>query len=147
MSATGFPTLDSSVQKVHEWIKDFSEEVGGLDKHNALRGLAAGLQALRDRLPVELSAHLAAQLPLVLKGFYYDGWRPAEAVRHIRQQDDYLETVIDALADPALTPRAREIVQGVFAVLDRHVSPGEMDKVWNALPESLRRLWPGGPLN
>lgn len=147
MSATGFSSLDSSVQKMHEWIKDFSEEVGGLDKQNALRGLAAGLQTLRDRLPVELSAHLAAQLPLVLKGFYYDGWRPADAPRHIRQQDDYLETVTDALTDPALAPRAREIVQGVFAVLDRHVSPGEMDKVWNALPESLRRLWPGGPLD
>lgn len=34
------------------------------------------LHALRDRLDANVAAHLAAQMPILLKGVFYDGWDP-----------------------------------------------------------------------
>jgi uncharacterized protein (DUF2267 family) len=43
-------------------------------KNSAYQALRGTLHALRDRLPKEEAVQLAAQLPLLIKGMYYDGW-------------------------------------------------------------------------
>jgi uncharacterized protein (DUF2267 family) len=37
------------------------------------------LYTLRNRLPVDEAAHLAAQLPKLLRGVYREGWRPRKS--------------------------------------------------------------------
>ncbi|AKB78938.1 hypothetical protein MSHOH_2455 [Methanosarcina horonobensis HB-1 = JCM 15518] len=45
-------------------------------KDRADQALRATLHTLRDRLTIEEIVQLAAQLPLPIKGMYYDGWIP-----------------------------------------------------------------------
>lgn len=75
MSGTGFRVFDSTVQKTNVVLRAIEEAYGWpadrrIQSYTALRAV---LHALRDRLPVEESADVAARLPMLLRGLYYDG--------------------------------------------------------------------------
>ena len=69
--------LDRSVEKANIWINDVATELGTTDRHEAYRALRAFLHVLRDRLPVAETAQLSSQLPLLVRGVFYENWRPA----------------------------------------------------------------------
>jgi uncharacterized protein (DUF2267 family) len=142
MSQPGLEALETSFQKTHEWIAEVSE-AANVDKATAYKALRAILHGLRDRLPVMESVHLAAQLPLLLRGVYYEGWMP-EAVPIKYSRAGFLHEIAPHLSTKhALDPA--EICGVVFMVLNRRLSPGEITKVRGILPEDLRSLWPEPP--
>jgi len=69
--------IDRSVEKTHIWLGDLAEELGSEDRQYAYRVLRAFLHALRDHLPVDEAASLAAQLPIFIRGVFYEGWDPS----------------------------------------------------------------------
>src|SRR5437660_8548857 len=108
----------------------------------SLTGLRATLHALRDRLPIEETAELAAQLPMLVRGFYYEGWDPTGKPVRERSLEGFLAGVAVELpidADPEPVARA------VFALLARRVSDGEIQDVKGVLPTAIRQLWPAAP--
>src|SRR3954451_20389231 len=76
MSATGFDVFDKTLQTTHIWLDELMEELGS-DRQVAWHVLGAVLRAIRDRIPMELAAHLGSQLPILVRGTYYDQWQPA----------------------------------------------------------------------
>src|SRR5687767_3740750 len=82
-------TFDEAVQKADLWVKDMSAAIGTHDRHRGHQALRAGLHALRDRLPPEEAVQLGAQLPLVVRGLYYEGWKPTQTPRKARDVDDF----------------------------------------------------------
>src|SRR5205823_14042440 len=94
MSATGLEVLDKSLQTTNIWLKEIMEAVGP-DRHVAWRVLGAVLHALRDRLAVEQVAHLGAELPIVIRGLYYDQWHPAGKPEKERRADEFVARVND----------------------------------------------------
>ncbi|GLQ55509.1 hypothetical protein GCM10010862_27680 [Devosia nitrariae] len=103
--------------------------------------LSAVLHTVRDRLPTDLSAHLGAQLPLLVRGTYYDQFQPSKQPVRSRTLDEFLEQVEQELKfiRPVNTVEA---TRTVFKVLSHYVDPGEVRKVRAALPEQVRDLWP-----
>ena len=78
MSDIDDPTIiERSVEKAHVWLKELAEELGGKDRRYAYRALRGVLHTLRDGLPVEVAAKLAAQLPTLIRGVYYEDWEPS----------------------------------------------------------------------
>jgi uncharacterized protein (DUF2267 family) len=77
MSATGVTSLDHSVHETNVWLRDVQEEIHLETRQEAYNALRAVLHTLRDRLPSEVAIKLAAQLPLLLRGIYYEGWHAA----------------------------------------------------------------------
>lgn len=75
MSTTGLPVFDTTVQETNLWLKAIMEGLHTDDRHLAYLALKATLHALRDRIGPENSVHLAAQLPMLVRGLYYEGWR------------------------------------------------------------------------
>ena len=140
MSAVGLEALDHTVQVTHVWINDLDERLGWENKPRAYRLLKAVLHALRDWLQINESAHFAAQLPELLRGVYYEQWRPALAPVKKRSKADFLARVEDSFkADPIDNPG--QAVLAVFQLLKK-ITRGEIEKVRHALPEELRDLWP-----
>ena len=139
MSA-GLEALDHTLQITHVWINDLEERLGWENKPRAYRLLKAVLHALRDWLQINESAHFAAQLPELLRGVYYEQWRPALAPVKKRSKADFLARVEDSFkADPIDNPG--QAVLAVFQLLKK-ITRGEIEKVRHALPEELRDLWP-----
>lgn len=141
MSATGLPVFDKSIQTTNIWLDEIMDDLGP-DRQNAYHVLRAVLHALRDRLTPEEMAHLGAQLPLVVRGIYYDEWRPSDQPSRQRHADEFLATVEEGLS--TIRPvNVRQAVGTVFKVLEHHVTPGEIDDVKHMLPADIRALWPG----
>lgn len=138
MSTTGVHAFDHVLHTSVEMLNDLSEQLGWNDRDKAYRAFRSVMQALRDRLEVNAVAHLGAQLPLLLRGVYYENWHPAgkplkehkaEFLAHVEKD---FESEID---------EPEQICRGVFTTLKKHVSRGEIDKVKACLPEDLRQLW------
>jgi uncharacterized protein (DUF2267 family) len=78
MSTTNIEVFDTTVQKTNEWLRDISRELGDENRRHAYLALRGTLHAIRDFLPIEESAHLSAQLPLLVRGIYFEGWNPSD---------------------------------------------------------------------
>lgn len=142
MSANGLEVFDRTLHTTNTWLKEIMEEVGP-DRHVAWHALGAVLHALRDRLPINDAAHLGAQLPLLVRGLYYDQWHPAGKPEKIRHQEDFLARVGEGLADTRPIG-AKDAACAVFKVVSRHIDRGECEKVERVLPKEIRMLWPDG---
>lgn len=126
-------------QQANVWVKDMMDELGTDDPRRALACLRAGLQALRDRLTVEECADLAAQLPLVIRGMYFEGWRPTGKPIKARKREEFLGMVASHYGRPdEVEPEV--IARATFRVLGRHVSVGELADVVLSLPDEITSL-------
>lgn len=141
MSAMGLEIFDRTLQTTHIWLDDLMQSLGWSDRHRAWHALRAVLQSLRDHLPVNDVAHLSAQLPLLVRGVFFEGWTPARTPLKERSGEQFLAHVNDAFLFD-VEADARQIVAAVCRVLDKHVSAGEIDKVRHSLPAGIRSLWP-----
>jgi uncharacterized protein (DUF2267 family) len=140
MSQTGIAAFDSTIQTTNTWLNELMEQVAWLDRHRAYRALGAVLHTLRDRLTVESVTALGAQLPLLIRGMYYEGWHPHGKPLKQRKREEFLAHIRMALHDdPMIDPE--EAARAVFQVLAKHVTAGEIDSVKSALPHEIRALW------
>lgn len=140
MSDTDDPTIiERSVEKAHVWLAEIGGELGG-DRHYAYRAMRAVLHALRDRLPVETAAKLAAQMPTLIRGIYYEDWVPSRTPLPIHDVDAFLQRVA-AEGRMAGETEASHAVSAVTKVLREHVSAGEIDEVLAVLPDPLKGLF------
>jgi uncharacterized protein (DUF2267 family) len=140
MSSPGLESIDHTVQLTHVWINDLDKALRWNDRARSYRLLKSVLHALRDWLPVNESADLAAQLPTLVRGIYYDQWRPATTPVKERSKASFLARVDrdffnDPLQDVAFA------VGAVFQLLSEKVTAGEIADVRQALPADLRALW------
>jgi len=139
MSQQGIQVLDTTLQKTHEWISAVAEHAH-LEKNDAYKALRAVLQTLRDRLTIELSAHLSSQLPMLIRGLFFEGWAPAKVPIKMNQAE-FLEAISEKIVSDRFIDPAR-ITRDVLATLSQFIAPGEVQKIKHSLPQDLQELWP-----
>jgi uncharacterized protein (DUF2267 family) len=141
MTNAGLDVFDTTLQKTNAWLDDVMAELHTDDRKQAYRVLRDVLHALRDRLTVAEAAHLGAQLPMLLRGLWYESWSPSRM-----PTDDDLETFLarvrEKLSDRPGVPDPERHARAVFAVISRRVDHGELADVTHLLPEDIRALWP-----
>jgi len=141
MPTTHDPSIvGRSVEAARRWFDDLAAELGTDDPQYAARALRAVLHALRDRVSVEEGAQLAAQLPTLIRGIYYEQWKPG-AVAHLTRDVDELLAHVAREGMMAGETEASHAVAAIARVLRRHVSEGELDDVLAILPAKLRPLF------
>ena len=143
MTETGLRAFDHTVQKTNIYINDFAAIAGIEDKQTAFQGLRATLQSLRDRIPPEEAAQLGAQLPVLLAGFYYQGWKLGATPTKERSLDEFLAKVRGNLPQGEDYPiDTEELVKHVFKFLADKVTQGEVEDIAKIMPDDLKSLWP-----
>ena len=140
MSATGLDVFDKTVQTTNLWLEEINARLGP-DRRMAWHVLSAVLHTLRDRLPIGLAAHLGAQLPLLVRGLYYDQWHPRVRPLKLRSAKAFLDEVTTGLEGtrPVDTQAA---TRAVFQLLSHYLDPDQVANVRGALSKPVRRLWP-----
>ena len=140
MSETGLPVFDKTLQLTHTWLNDVGETIGP-DAQRQYRALRAVLFAIRDRLTVEEAFHLSAHLPMLVRGVYWESYRPVHKPERFRSRQEFLDKVSEAL-DPGASIDPEEAARAVLAALAKNVPDGEFDEVRHMLPEEVRALCP-----
>jgi uncharacterized protein (DUF2267 family) len=136
------PSLPPSIEKTNHVLKEIEEAYGWprerrQQSYLALRGV---LHALRDRLTVEEASDLAAQLPMLIRGLYYEGWDPAKVPVKMHREE-FLERVRREF--PYEVEGGIELlVQRVVQALRSHVTEGEWEDVRSSLPKDLASILP-----
>jgi uncharacterized protein (DUF2267 family) len=140
MSSASLDVFEKTLQTTHIWLDQIMEETGP-DRQVAWHVLGATLRTLRDRLPINLAIHLGAQLPILIRGLYYDQWSPPKEPLDIRSADEFLTQVAEKLK--GIRPvNAQSAVRAVLATLNHYVPEGQIHKVQSALPKDILTLWP-----
>jgi uncharacterized protein (DUF2267 family) len=133
-------TVSRSVQQIQQWLKELRDNGDFTDLDQALAVLRVVLHELRNRLTLEEAVDLGAQLPLLVRGIYYEGWQPHRVPHKVRTRQKFVDEVATALL-PHVVPPERAI-RDVLALLAHHCDPGEIADVIGQLPAELKELWP-----
>jgi len=137
---TKLPEFDSTQQKTAHWIESVAENMGSTDMEHSYHVLRSVLHAVRNRLPPGEAVHLAAQMPMLMRGLYYEGWHPSGTPEPYRRKQEFLDHIAHDV--PNLDPTQRErAATAVFSVLNQEISGGETEQVRHALPAEVRELW------
>jgi len=140
MTMTGLRVFDDTLHTTNTWLHEITVRCGWDDRQRSYRLLRHCLHAIRDRLPVTEVAHLSAQLPLLIRGIFYEGWQPAKTPSSERTIDAFLAGIRKAFSDDPDFD-AEDAFREFIAIMKMHVSAGEMEDVRRAMPEELRTLW------
>lgn len=127
--------INRTVAKTYEWISLTGERAGLDDAHDSYQVLRSVLHALRDRLDTNVAAHLAAQMPILLKGVFYDGWDPGRLPQRT-SLGEFLARV-EREAGVKGTSAAEDAVRAVMSVVWDELGPGAIDHLLAVLPKEF----------
>jgi uncharacterized protein (DUF2267 family) len=133
--------FEHGIEETHVWLSALKEFLQTTDEDSACAALRAVLRQLRDRLSIQEAVDLGAQLPILLRGDFYEHFMPQRTPEPLHNRADFLSGVAANLRghkelDPETATRA------VFALLEMKIARGEVDDVMDALPKDIRPLWP-----
>lgn len=140
MPHTTSSNFGQAAQQAQQWVNEIAQELNW-DERRAYHLLRSVLHALRDALPPQETADLAAQLPVLIRGLYFEGWKPLANPGDERKKAAFVQRVESDFKDDALVDTDAAIA-AVFQLLERHVSQGEINQVRGSMKAALRRLWP-----
>lgn len=140
MSALGLKIIDNAVEDANAWINEVDRRTGWGHKQRAYRLLRQVLHVIRDHLSPDEAAQLGAQFPVLVRGIYYEGWNPSKTPVKERSRDGFVAKVQEAFHTDPLDD-AQDAIAAVIAVLDDHISRGEMEDVKSTFTTEIRAIF------
>lgn len=131
--------FQTTLNQSYEWIHALMDTYDYADENKAFVLLRATLKALRDRINPNEAQDLASQLPVLIRGFYYEGWDSRKQQKKERTTENFLASVRMHLAghdDIDLEMAVPEALHLIFEKIDK----GEADEVKHSLPKEIQDL-------
>jgi len=132
--------FQAAAQSAEEWLDDVTKRLGWHDRARAYSALVAALHALRDCFERDEAIYLGASLPVLLRGFYFEGWHGRRGAA-MKKRDLFLARIHDGVhRDPAVDPE--HVARAVLALLAERLPAAEIEDAKSATPKELHNLWP-----
>ncbi len=136
MARTEHHLFDHTLHEANTWLNEISDELNIPNQQTAYHALRGVLFAVRDRITVEEAMDFASQLPVLIRGIYFEGYRPAEKPEKYRTKEEFLQRVAEEVRQGG-GYEPEKAVESVFQILNKHISKGQMDHIFSALPEGI----------
>jgi uncharacterized protein (DUF2267 family) len=136
------PILENNIHQTMDWIYAI-EEACHWDENNqkkAFLALKAVLHQLRDLLPIESAAQLGDLLPIVIRGIFFENWKPTTPQVPEPKREDILKNMTSALY-PYHSVDVEQTVRGVLQVLKQKLPTNELEAIIRGLPKELREFY------
>lgn len=141
MSQTGLRNIDSSMQKTNEWLHEICDELHIDDRQAAYHVLRGTLHALRDNLNTGANANFASQLPLIVRGIYFEGWTPADERFKDGPKSLSLDAFLERIEQDLMTQQIQDpqrAAKAVFGVIKRHMTQSQVQKLKDQLKADVK---------
>lgn len=113
-----------------------------MDQPPGRAAAAARDNLLNPRSPRhEVVAQFSAQMPLLVRGMFFEGWTPAHTPIRDRKSEHFVAAIRAQVGDVAGWRGADDIVE-VFKTLNTRISAGEIADIRAGLPSPIRQMWP-----
>ena len=144
MKLTGLDVFDSSIQRTNAWLKELMQELNWSDHRKTYVAFRCVLHALRDHMAVNDAVRFGQVLPMLIRGFYFDQWNPADKPLPLRARSDFISVLSSYMLrdDEGARTNAEIVARAVFRLLSRKAMDGEIEDVQYLLPPALLDLWP-----
>ncbi len=139
MHTTGVAAIDRTVEHTLHWVDEVCREMGDDDRMHGWAALRAVLQHVRELVDADEARQLAAQLPMLLRGLFFEGWMPHRPQPAQRDREAFLDDVAVTLGSDAVDPEVA--ARAVFAVLKWRLGNEALQARARLSPE-IRELWP-----
>ena len=140
MQATKVESLERSIQHTNDWLKAIQKDMEAVSRQEAYVALRATLHVLRDLLAPDEAVQLGAQMPALVRGIYYEGWKLSGKPARIKALDVFLGAV--AAESGNAVGDAESAARAVFRTLSHKISGGEIADVKAGISQEIRALWP-----
>jgi uncharacterized protein (DUF2267 family) len=143
MRFTGIDVFDSTIQRTNSWLKELMVELNSSDRRKTYLVLRSVLHTLRDHLAADDALYLGEQLPMLIRGLYFEGWNPQGKPLPLRNRNDFFTVLSACMArNGDSTSNAESAAAAVFRLLDRKMTDGEIEDIEAIIPRVLSDLWP-----
>ncbi|EHH12691.1 DUF2267 domain-containing protein [Mesorhizobium amorphae] len=79
MTHTSVIGFTHAAEQAQQWVNELAKDLDWSEQ-SAYRFMKSVLHTLRDWLSPEEMADLSAQLPTLVRGIYFEGWKPSDAL-------------------------------------------------------------------
>ena len=132
--------LEKHCNEAVSWINDIADRVGYPKRPEwALNILKAVITTIRDRTTVQEVSHLSAQLPILIRGFYFEGYNPSGKPLKLNAES-FMREITNRMG-PSITVSTEDAFAAVLGVLYDKTSAGELEDIRLSMPKSLQKLW------
>jgi uncharacterized protein (DUF2267 family) len=126
--------FETAIAEADVWLQSMIDELGTRDTAAALAALRTGLAAVRDRLTEEELAELAARLPVLVRGLFFEGWSPHARGASARREDSLVKDIARRQSGGL---DAERVAAAILRVLARRVPFGRLGSAVSGLPGAL----------
>lgn len=136
--------FDKYAAKGNEVVNMLADELK-VPRDKAGRILRAVLHALRDRISIDESMQVLAQLPMALKSVYVDQWQPWHSFHRIHHIDEFIDDIRkydkrSAAMDFGNDQTAMLAIKAVFKTLNYYLSEGEFRDIVAVLTTEMKEF-------
>jgi uncharacterized protein (DUF2267 family) len=133
--------FDKTVQKSQIWLQEVQKGLGTTDENRAYLALRTVLHSLRNHLQLNEAIQLGAELPMLIRGLYFEGWDPHARPERERNQKEFLDYFRHYFINES-EDELESILGTVLKVVENKISKGEVKDIKQNLPKHILNLWP-----
>lgn len=145
MSVSTVTPLNHTLEETHKWLEELAKAEPFQHEEQAYTILRAVLHSLRDRLISEEAAHLSSQLPMLVRGFYWEGWRPSMAPNQEDTRQEFLDSIRESLGPGEGGVDLEPAVEATLTFIRGKLSEGQAEHVKMQLPPEIEEMWSRKP--
>lgn len=132
--------FDKHCREANEWLLEIGDRAGYPDRTDWAYGcLKAVLHTLRDRTTIEEVFQLSAQLPVLIRGIYFESYKPFGKPDKLNAEE-FMTRIKKDLGN-ANPISADEAFRVVLEILYDRTSTGEMDDIRGQMPKAIQNIW------
>jgi uncharacterized protein (DUF2267 family) len=123
---------------LHTWLNHINEQTDWEGSAYAFDALKATLQALRIYLLLPHLAHVGAQLPLIIRGIFFENWKPSRLPINKRNLTHFLHIIKEHMHHSDIDPETA--ARAVLKTLAAKSHEAEIEKIQRLLPNDIGLL-------
>ncbi len=132
--------FEKHCKEANEWLFEIGDRAGFPDRTDWAYGcLKTVLHTLRDRTTLEEVFQLSAQLPVLIRGIYFEGYKPFGKPDKLNAEK-FMIRIREGLGNTNPIT-AEDAFRVILETLYDRTSVGEMDDIRGQMPKAIQKIW------